>query len=215
MINLKKRRKIIITIIIISIAFSSLVYFNNKREIAVKFILNNKDLDIYYSELGYDISDLEKDLNVKRIDYSWNYTLTERNIPKNIVFHHADASILSPEQVNELHKEKGWSGIGYHYYIRKDGTIYSGRPEESMGSHVYGNNDDSIGICVEGNYQNEYLNDEQYNAIVKLSVYLILKYNLNDCLCHRDLNNTLCPGENFPIGRIKNSIYKEIITFIE
>lgn len=40
--------------------------------------------------------------------------------------------------------------IGYHYYIRLDGILEKGRPEEEIGAHVKGHNRDTIGICLEG-----------------------------------------------------------------
>ena len=35
----------------------------------------------------------------------------------------------SAKQIDEWHKERGFNGIGYHYVIRRDGTIELGRPE--------------------------------------------------------------------------------------
>lgn len=43
-----------------------------------------------------------------------------------------------------------WSDIGYHYVIKLDGTIESGRPLDIAGAHVKGHNADSIGICYIG-----------------------------------------------------------------
>lgn len=48
--------------------------------------------------------------------------------------------------------ERGWSDIGYHYVIRKDGQIEIGRPLSRKGSHCRGENWDSIGICWVGGY---------------------------------------------------------------
>lgn len=45
---------------------------------------------------------------------------------------------------------KGWSDIGYHYFIGRDGKIEGGRDIEVMGAHVYGENEDSVGICMAG-----------------------------------------------------------------
>jgi hypothetical protein len=44
----------------------------------------------------------------------------------------------SAEQIHGWHLGNGWAGIGYHYVIRKDGTIERGRPEWAIGSHAYG-----------------------------------------------------------------------------
>ena len=43
-----------------------------------------------------------------------------------------------------------WSDIGYHYVIKLDGTIESGRPLDISGAHTKGHNKDSIGICYIG-----------------------------------------------------------------
>ena len=56
-----------------------------------------------------------------------------------------DISIL-----DSYHSKKGWKGIGYHEYVRRDGTVQHGRPVEVAGAHVVGHNKHSIGICYEG-----------------------------------------------------------------
>jgi N-acetyl-anhydromuramyl-L-alanine amidase AmpD len=47
-------------------------------------------------------------------------------------------------------KERGWSDIGYHYVIRRDGTVEHGRDVLEVGAHVQGFNHNSIGICLVG-----------------------------------------------------------------
>lgn len=54
------------------------------------------------------------------------------------------------EALEACHIARGFHGIGYHYYITKDGTLYPGRPESQVGAHAYGYNRHSIGICYEG-----------------------------------------------------------------
>ena len=49
-----------------------------------------------------------------------------------------------------MHRRLGFNGTGYHYYIRKDGTVHLTRPVERIGAHVKGFNANSIGICYEG-----------------------------------------------------------------
>ncbi|MDR2745683.1 MAG: N-acetylmuramoyl-L-alanine amidase [Desulfovibrio sp.] len=44
----------------------------------------------------------------------------------------------------------GWSDIGYHGVIRRDGTLESGRPTDRPGAHTAGHNKDSVGICLVG-----------------------------------------------------------------
>ena len=58
---------------------------------------------------------------------------------------HQDISVI-----DKYHKSKGWLGVGYHEYVRRDGTVQHGRPIWQVGSHVVGHNKYSIGICYEG-----------------------------------------------------------------
>ena len=102
-----------------------------------------------------------------------------------------------------MHKERGWSGIGYHFYIRKDGAIYRGRPENAIGAHASGVNDRAFSIALEGNFNVEQLTPEQMRSLLALSKYLIKKYKIKDLKRHMDIKNTECPGKNFPFEEIK------------
>ncbi len=57
---------------------------------------------------------------------------------------------LTPDDLETLHRRRGFNGTGYHYYIRKDGTVHLTRPIDRIGAHVRGFNAHSIGICYEG-----------------------------------------------------------------
>ena len=57
---------------------------------------------------------------------------------------------LTPEALDALHRSRGFSGTGYHFYIRRDGTVLNTRPIAQIGAHAYGYNNHSIGICYEG-----------------------------------------------------------------
>ena len=47
-------------------------------------------------------------------------------------------------------RHRGFKDIGYHYYVTRDGTVHSGRPEECVGAHCRNHNRHSIGVCYEG-----------------------------------------------------------------
>lgn len=53
-------------------------------------------------------------------------------------------------QIDEWHKKQGWSGIGYHFVIRRSGEVEKGRDIEIAGAHCKGQNKHSIGICLVG-----------------------------------------------------------------
>ena len=48
------------------------------------------------------------------------------------------------------HLKRGFTDIGYHYYITRDGQVHVGRPLWKEGAHCKGHNQHSIGICYEG-----------------------------------------------------------------
>lgn len=124
--------------------------------------------------------------------------------PEGIVLHHADAKRASVETVHGWHKGNGWIGIGYHFYVRKDGSIYRGRPENWVGAHTYGHNSTKLGICAEGNYETETMGEAQKKAIIELLDYLFGKYGNLKVYKHKDLSATACPGKNYPFEAIVN-----------
>jgi N-acetylmuramoyl-L-alanine amidase len=62
---------------------------------------------------------------------------------------------FNAKDIDRWHRERGWSGIGYHYVIKLDGTIEVGRDIIKIGSHCKGYNKDSIGICYIGGLDKE------------------------------------------------------------
>ena len=61
----------------------------------------------------------------------------------------------SAKDIDDWHKDKGWKGIGYHFVVRRDGTVETGRRLEEIGAHCVGHNRHSIGICYEGGLNGE------------------------------------------------------------
>lgn len=53
-------------------------------------------------------------------------------------------------EIDQWHKDRGWSGIGYHYIIRRSGLVEEGRPVGRAGAHVEGHNATTIGIVMVG-----------------------------------------------------------------
>ena len=53
--------------------------------------------------------------------------------------------------------ENHWEDIGYQFLVGEDGNVYEGRGWERMGAHAPGYNTQSIGICVIGDFQREYI----------------------------------------------------------
>lgn len=142
------------------------------------------------------------------LQFNGNKTIRDLSIIDEILLHHSGVTVLqSVEIIHNYHKNtNGWAGIGYHFYVRKDGTIYRGRPLEYVGAHATGFNTKTIGICAEGNFNVETMSEVQKNAIKELVAYLRQAYpNIKSVRGHRDVLNTSCPGTNFPLGEIVNA----------
>ena len=105
------------------------------------------------------------------------------------------------ERVKKWHLRRGWSDIGYHYYITRDGKIHGGRNLSTIGAHVRGFNKNSIGICYEGGINEEgepedNRTPEQKKSLLK--VVEILKFVFSGAIVqgHRDFPNVnkACPS---------------------
>ena len=131
-------------------------------------------------------------------------SLSKRSKTTRMILHNADASKCSAQDIHRWHKERGWAGMGYHFLVRKDGTIERGRPENTVGAHASGHNSDSIGICFEGAFMSERMGQTQINAGKELIAYLKSKYSISKVQKHKDVNPTNCPGANFPFDAIVN-----------
>ena len=56
----------------------------------------------------------------------------------------------SVEQLKRDHLARGFIEVGYHYYVRKDGTVTQHRRLNEVGAHCRPFNRCSIGVCYEG-----------------------------------------------------------------
>ena len=151
-------------------------------------------------------------MKVIETEWNWKNGLSVRPYTKYVVLHHAAAKVCSPYQVDSWHKANGWSGIGYHYFIRKDGTIYRGRPEWAIGAHASGRNSDSIGVCVEGNYDEELIMpEEQKDGVKAILKEIKLRYPATVVKGHRQVGATGCPGKYYPLSEMM-TFYNKVIS---
>lgn len=209
----RKRIFIIIGVVIVCVGIFFIPKVLKKSNVIYLERLNRGKYSI--KKLQKKQADYENNLEVKTIDYEKNGDLELGNKPKYLVYHHTASKKLAPEKLNEIHIKNGWGEIGYHYYIRKDGTVYKGRPEEAVGAHAIGKNRDSIGICLEGDFESERPTNAEIQSLIKLSVDMIIKYNIETSMEHKEVYNTLCPGKNFDINKIKGDVADELLNMIK
>ena len=150
-------------------------------------------------------------MNIIETNWDWSGGLSRRSSTEYIVLHHAEAVTCTAKQIHEWHKSNGWSGIGYHFFVRKNGEIYCGRPLWALGAHVQGMNNCSIGICAEGDYHNrdKVMPEAQKQAIKELVTYLKGIYPEAKIVGHREIGDSNCPGRYYPLEEMKNYPYRE------
>ncbi len=101
---------------------------------------------------------------------------------------------VTAAQIREWHKAQGWTDIGYHYVIRRDGKVEAGRAENAVGAHVGGHNSNTLAICLVGGLNDatgrpeDNFTDAQKAAAVKLVRELLTRYPGALILGHRDLS---------------------------
>lgn len=141
-------------------------------------------------------------VNIKDTGLSFG-DLSNRAATDMIVIHHTGNSYdddLSAEEIHASHRAQGWAGIGYHYVVRKDGTVEAGRPHWTVGAHAYGENGHAIGIHVCGNFEIAEPTGAQIESLAMLIATVSDDYGLpideDHVVGHRDLMPTACPGAN-------------------
>ena len=87
----------------------------------------------------------------------------------------------TPEQLKRDHLARGFLDVGYHFYIRKDGTVTQHRQLDEVGAHCRPFNRCSIGVCYEGGLDatgkpKDTRTLKQRGAIVKLLIELKQKF---------------------------------------
>lgn len=105
-------------------------------------------------------------------------------------------------EIAKWHREKGWFDVGYHYVIRRDGTVEKGRPDDRPGAHARSYNHISLGICLVGGVSEDGKTPEdnftfgQWNSLTELVTNLKETYPDAVVLGHRDLPNVhkACPS---------------------
>lgn len=107
--------------------------------------------------------------------------------------------------------QKPWSDIGYHLgveFIGKNLEIVIGRPLSKSGGHCKNMNQKAIGICIVGNFDKESPVDSHYWLLASLIRHLQREFNipLRNVTGHNMYSNKTCPGTNFDISRLKNTV---------
>ena len=107
---------------------------------------------------------------------------------------------VTVDTIRDWHLARGWTDIGYHFYIDVEGNIQKGRDISKIGAHTKGQNRNSIGICycggveVDGKTPKDTRTEEQKNSLLAVLRTLKAMYPKAIIHSHRDYANKACPS---------------------
>lgn len=125
-----------------------------------------------------------------------------------IILHHSASDTDTPSSILHSHMSRGFATWGYHFMIMRTGAVVHGRDLKYYGAHcdddrtVDNENDGMIGICLLGDFTNHGPAPAQVDALVTLIKSLSSMYKIKGILRHSDVDNTACPGKQFPYDEI-------------
>jgi hypothetical protein len=98
---------------------------------------------------------------------------------------------IGATEIDRWHRAKGWIMIGYHFVIKRDGTVEKGRALDMPGAHVNGYNSVSLGICLVGGLDAAGKSENNFTkaqlaALTKLLATLAHQFPAASVQGHRD-----------------------------
>jgi N-acetyl-anhydromuramyl-L-alanine amidase AmpD len=155
--------------------------------------------------------------------------------PEYIVIHTAafTGRDCDRDMIDQWHKARNWSGIGYHFVIlndkhsqKTDGTIENGRLTNKNGAHALGLNSRSLGICCIGHGDKQDFTPAQYESLYGLIRRLMTEFSIpvHKVIGHRELNDLAdqgiissryhtsksCPGHKIDMNFIREQLPSSI-----
>ncbi len=127
--------------------------------------------------------------------------------PSMITIHHTEtpsndamSTAARLRQIQNYHIDvRGFCDIGYHFLVGQDGQVYQGRPENVVGAHAGGHNQDNVGIAFVGTFNDAAPSDAMMSAAARIMGALARGYGISlsrtTVKGHRELGNTDCPGD--------------------
>ena len=168
--------------------------------------------DLNISSLGSKFVDIRDSIPGDSFNWSWVRPLSE---VKYLAIHHSASpdNQTSLEIANYHINNNDWGGIGYHFVITKDGTVYYVGDISTARANVVNLNEQVLGICLVGNFTSgSEPSSEQIDSVHKLCNFFINDYsdlsNINswdNVAAHKDLPGqaTTCPGDDWPSWKPK------------
>lgn len=126
---------------------------------------------------------------------------------KEIIIHCTatpEGRAVTPAEIRNWHKARGFSDIGYHYIIGLNGEIWTGRDVDIQGAHCAdgGHNRYSIGVCYVGGLTRDGKTNKDTRTLKQKAALLSLLYDLKKFYpeagiyghCDFDQHGKTCPN---------------------
>ena len=167
-------------------------------------------INLSIPSLGNKFVDLRDSMPGDSFNWSWVRPLNQVSF---LAIHHtAGPDTQTPQQIANFHiNSNGWGGIGYHFLIAKDGTVFYVGDIGTARANVANLNEQVLGICLVGNFTSGRVpSDNQMNSAHILCDFFINHHpdlsNVNSWDAvrgHKELpgQSTTCPGDNWPAWR--------------
>ncbi len=136
------------------------------------------------------------------------------------------------QQIDQWHRERGWSEIGYNVVIRFDGTVELGRDPNKVPAGVAGINETTYHICFSGHGDIAPLTPQQLESGIQHTIAMLQRYGLTQkfldepdgliVMGHREVNELVqrglaptpttktCPGRLVDMDRVRMLIRAQL-----
>lgn len=128
----------------------------------------------------------------------------QANLPIEWITVHCSATHAAQDidaaEIRRWHLARGWRDIGYHWVIKRDGSIEPGRPPGQIGAHVKGANRGNLGICLIGGCDQQQRPQDNFTLAQRKALFTLInqlqhQYTIDDkhVRPHHYWANKACP----------------------
>ena len=108
---------------------------------------------------------------------------------------------IGAREIRQWHLARHWRDIGYHFVIRRNGEIETGRPIYEVGAHVKEHNKGNLGVCLVGGTDADKRPQDNFTLAQRKSLFRLIEqlqtlYGITDdhVKPHHEWNsNKACP----------------------
>ena len=163
-----------------------------------------------------------KDISICLLKHpSKRYSFRSTDTIDRIIVHQTDSEdrgSFSPYYTANYHvNTNDWAGIGYHYFIIDDGSVYQTNKDDVVSYHASGYNSRSLSVAITGDHNcsssdNNYdvIAKEKYNALVFVLAKISNQYNIpsESIIGHTETGSTKsCPNLN--LDQLRSDVKKK------